>query len=196
MIKIREAIIVEGKYDKIKLSSLIDGVILETEGFGIFKDKEKMALIKRLACKDGIVILTDSDSAGFLIRGKLSSCIAPEHIKHAYIPDIIGKEKRKAVGSKEGKLGVEGMEQRVLEEVLLKAGVNIGETTADKPLLTKADFYTLGLTGTPNSSERRQALKKKLCIPEKMPANALFRLLNREYSYQELEALLVESEQT
>jgi ribonuclease M5 len=129
LIHVKEAVIVEGKYDKIKLSSLIDGLILPTNGFRIFKDPEKMALIRSLADTRGLLILTDSDSAGFLIRNYLSGCIAPEKIRHAYIPDILGKEKRKDKPSKEGKLGVEGVPISILKEALLRAGVSVDEKT-------------------------------------------------------------------
>ena len=190
MIRIKETIVVEGKYDKNKLSSLVDGVIIETNGFGIFKDKKRLAMIRRLAEKNGLVILTDSDGAGFLIRGKLCSCIRPELIKNAYIPDILGKEKRKSTPSKEGKLGVEGMPPAVLLEALRRCGATWeGEEAPAAPLrLTKADLLEKGLIG-PDSAARRQALCRKLSLPERMTPNALLQALNTLLTEEEWAAL-------
>lgn len=185
MIKVEEAVIVEGKYDKIKLSSIVDGVIIETNGFGIFKDWERMALIRRLAEKKGIVILTDSDGAGFVIRNKLLSCIPPERIKNAYVPDIFGRERRKKTGSKEGKLGVEGMEAPVIEEALRRAGVTVSGVERPREDVTKADLYELGLSGGPDSAARRKELLKKLELPEHLSANALLEVLNVLYGREE-----------
>lgn len=191
MIHLREAVIVEGKYDKIKLSSVIDAVIIETNGFGIFKDKAKMELIRRLAAENGIVVLTDSDGAGFQIRAKLSSCIPPEQIKHAYIPDIFGKERRKNAPSKEGKLGVEGMETQLLAQALLQAGIQV---QAEKPpALTYRDFYTLGLSGRPNSAELRKALVAYLNLPARISAKGLFQVLGRLYSREALAEIVEKS---
>ncbi|WP_099205710.1 toprim domain-containing protein [Scatolibacter rhodanostii] len=190
MIQVKEAIIVEGKYDKIKLSSLIDGVIIPTNGFGIFKDKEKMKLIRRLADTNGIIVLTDSDSAGFMIRAKLSSAIDPEKIKHAYIPDILGKEKRKKTASKEGKLGVEGVESKIILEALRGAGAQgIAEEKRLAEKITRQDFYEAGLTGGDNSRQKRQELLKRLDLPENMPANSLFKVLTALFDRQEFFAL-------
>ena len=186
MIRVKEAIVVEGKYDKIKLSSLVEGVIIETKGFGIFRDREKLAYLRALAKKRGLIVLTDSDGAGFLIRGKLSSSIPPEQIKHAYIPDILGKERRKAAPSKEGKLGVEGMELSVLRQALERAGAT--------PPLTKADLFQLGLTGGEDSAARRKALQKRLGLPERLSANGLLQALNTLYSREELRAALEKEE--
>lgn len=194
MIKIREAIIVEGKYDKIKLSSLVDAVIIETHGFGIFKDKEQMALIRRLAAVRGILVLTDSDGAGFVIRSHLSSCIPPEQIKHAYIPDILGKERRKAKASKEGKLGVEGLPANVLLEVLERAGVtcetDIETTAKPRRSITKADLFEVGLTGGADASAKRRKLLKQLDLPEHLSANAMLSVLNAVLSYEDFLELL------
>lgn len=179
MIKIKEAVIVEGRYDKIKLSSIIDALIITTDGFQIFKDKKKMALIRHLADETGIIVLTDSDNAGFLIRAKLSSSIAPEKIKHAYIPDILGKEKRKKEMSKEGKLGVEGIDSAKLIEVLKKAGAEGFTEKENREKVTSFDFFQVGLSGSENSSQKRQVLLKYLVLPENMPARSLLNLITR-----------------
>ena len=200
MIRIKETIVVEGKYDKNKLSSLVDGVIIETNGFGIFKDKKRLAMIRRLAEKNGLVILTDSDGAGFLIRGKLCSCIRPELIKNAYIPDILGKEKRKSTPSKEGKLGVEGMELETLRKALLRAGVTVEGRAERRSTLTKVDFYELGLSGRENSAggadsgARRLALLKRLELPEHLSPNGLLQALSVLYTREELFQLCEELE--
>ena len=166
MLKIREAIVVEGRYDKNTLSQLVDTVILETSGFGIFKDRETLALLRRIGAKRGLILLTDSDGAGFVIRNYLKGTLPPEQVKHAYIPDRFGKEKRKRRPGKEGKLGVEGMSPTVLETALRRAGATIlGEETAPSaPLLTKADLFACGLSGGAGSREKRQALLRKLCL--------------------------------
>lgn len=188
MLSVKEAIVVEGKYDKIKLSSLVDGIIIETNGFGIFQDKEKLKYLRRLANERGLLVLTDSDGAGFMIRGKISSCIPKELVKHAYIPDILGKERRKAVPSKEGKLGVEGMELSVLREALTRAGATLDfceSTEVNGEKITKADMYALGLSGGQGSDERRKALQKRLDLPERLSANGLLQALNALYSREE-----------
>lgn len=189
MVRVKEAIVVEGKYDKAKLSSLVDGVIIETKGFGIFRDKERMELLRRLAGKTGLVVLTDSDGAGFLIRSKLCSVIPPEQVKHAYIPDILGKEKRKRAPSKEGKLGVEGMEAKVLLKALERAGVTAREEASAVPPLTKADLYALGLSGKAESARKRKALLAALELPERLSSNGLLRALNAMYRREEFFAL-------
>lgn len=180
MIQVKEAIIVEGKYDKIKLSSIVDGLIVETDGFRIFKDKEKMTMLRKLAESRGLVILTDSDSAGFLIRHYLVGSIPPEHIKNAYIPDIPGKEKRKSVPSKEGKLGVEGVPAEAIREALRRAGVGVGEepTSVSRKRITKADLFLTGLSGGKESSEKRRDLLRRLNLPEHLSANAMLEVLN------------------
>lgn len=184
MIKLKEAVIVEGKYDKIRLAGLIDAVIIETGGFRIFRDKEKMKLIRTMAEKNGIIVLTDSDSAGFLIRGKLSSCIPKAQIKHAYIPDLLGKERRKRLESSEGKLGVEGMETAVLEKALADAGACTG--MPKEQTITKVDLYEWGITGRRESRQKRQRLLSELELPEHMTTNLLLPVLNTLYTKEEL----------
>ena len=193
MLRIKEAIVVEGKYDKNTLSQVVDTLILETSGFRIFKDTEKMALLRKAAEKRGLIVLTDSDGAGFVIRNRIKGAIPQKYLKHAYIPDIYGKEKRKRVGGKEGKLGVEGMTPQVLEQVLTKAGATFLDGTSfhgDDLGLTKADLFALGLTGGPDSAEKRKKLLKKLNLPEHMSTNALLAVLNGCYTREELSFLL------
>lgn len=188
MIRVKEAVVVEGKYDKIKLSSLVEGVIIETNGFGLFRDEEKLRYLRRMARERGLVVLTDSDGAGFLIRGKLSSCIPADQLKHAYIPDVPGKERRKAAPSKEGKLGVEGMDLTTLRLALERAGATIQGEEAPEPRreeITKADLYRLGLSGGPDSARRRRDLQKSLDLPERLSANGLLQALNALYSREE-----------
>lgn len=190
MIKVKEAVIVEGKYDKIKLSSIIDGLIIETNGFQIFSDKKQMDLIRRLADARGILVLTDSDAAGFVIRNYLTGAISPDKIKHAYIPDILGKESRKEKPSKEGKLGVEGVPADVIINALKRAGVTCesGETGGRK--ITKTDLYFFGLSGGENSAEKRQVLLKELSLPVHLAANSLVGVLNSIMSYNEFSELV------
>ena len=192
MIHVREAVIVEGKYDKIRLSALIDGLILPTNGFRIFKDPEQMALIRALADTRGILVLTDSDSAGFLIRNYLSGSIAPEKIRHAYIPDLLGKERRKDKPSKEGKLGVEGMPLSVLKEALLRAGAGAQEEALPRRKITKMDLYENGLSGTTNSAEKRAALLRRLSLPEYLSANSLPEVLSGILDYDEFVRIAAE----
>lgn len=193
MLKIREAVVVEGRYDKNTLSQVVDTLILETRGFGIFKDPERMALLRRAAEKRGLVVLTDSDGAGFVIRSRIKSAIPGKYLKHAYIPDVYGKERRKRQPGKEGKLGVEGMPPQVLEQVLRRAGATFleeGAPEGERAGLTKADLFAAGLTGRPDSAQRRQALLKELALPEHMTANALLEVLNACYSREEAARLL------
>jgi len=179
MHKIREVILVEGRYDKNTLSQLVDAVILETSGFGIFNDKQKQKLLRTLAEARGLIVLTDSDGAGFVIRNFVKGCVDPALVKHAYIPDIFGKERRKATPSKEGKLGVEGMRPEVLLDALRRAGATIdGESAAPEKTITKADLYARGLSGRDDSAEKRKALMKKLDLPEHLSATALLDVLN------------------
>lgn len=186
MIKIDRAVIVEGRYDKIKLSSILDAVIIETEGFGIFNDKEKQRLIRRLAETKGLLILTDSDSAGFKIRSFIRGMVPAEQIKHAYIPDIFGKEKRKTEASKEGKLGVEGVDVRIIVDALERAGVLCEETdNAPRREITKLDLYEDGLSGKPDSDSLRKKLLKHLDLPERLTSNALVQILNTFLTYEE-----------
>ena len=193
MLRIREAIVVEGRYDKNTLSQMVDTVIVETSGFGIFKDKERLALLRRLAEKRGLIVLTDPDGAGFVIRSHLRGSIPPEQVKHAYVPDVYGKERRKRRGGKEGKLGVEGMSPQVLEQVLRRAGATVLDAQAPeraRPGLTKADLMAAGLTGGADSARRRQALLKEMALPEHTSANALLQVLNGCYSREEALDLL------
>lgn len=186
MIKTDKIVIVEGKYDKIKLSSLMDAVIIETEGFGIFKDKEKQKLVRRLAKERGLLVLTDSDSAGFQIRSFISSIVPNETIVNAYIPDILGKEKRKTEMSKEGKLGVEGVPVESIVAALEKAGITCQHTAkADRREITVADLYADGLNGSPDSSRKRKKLLKYLDLPEQMSTKALLEMMNIFMSYEE-----------
>lgn len=193
MIRVKEAIVVEGRYDKAKLAGLVDGLIVETGGFGIFRDREKLRYLRELAKTRGLIVLTDSDGAGFLIRHKLASSIPPEQLKHAYIPDVPGKERRKAAPSKEGKLGVEGMDLATLRKALEGAGATLEDGSAPQrsgASPTKGDLMELGLAGGPDSARRRRELQKALGLPERLSANELLRavgtLVTRE---QFLEAL-------
>lgn len=193
MVKIREAILVEGRYDKNTLSQIVDAPILETAGFRIFKDKKQMAYLRRVAEKRGLIVFTDSDGAGFVIRNHVKSAIPAAYLKHAYIPDIPGKEKRKSAPGKEGKLGVEGMTPEILLDALRKAGATIeGEGNAPSGNITKQDLMELGLSGGSDASARRLALLKKLNMPEHMSTNAMLQALNLLYSLDELKALLEE----
>lgn len=180
MIKIREAIVVEGRYDKNTLSQIVDAPILETSGFGIMKDKNQLALLRTVAESRGLIVFTDSDGAGFVIRNYLKGVIPADRLKHAYIPDIPGKERRKSAPGKEGKLGVEGMCREVIIDSLRKAGATFeGESTV-RTLgnITKQDLVELGLSGGQGSSAMRLALLKKLHLPERMSANAMLQALN------------------
>lgn len=186
MLKTDRIIIVEGKYDKIKLSSIIDAVIIETDGFGIFKDKQKQKLLRMLADKKGLVILTDSDSAGFTIRNFICGFVPKEKIINAYIPDVFGKERRKDAPSKEGKLGVEGVSSSLIKEALEKAGVLCSEDNlTEKRIVTKTDFYLDGLTGGNDSKEKRLALLNYLSLPERMTTNALIEIINSFMTYED-----------
>ena len=192
MLKIKEAIVVEGRYDKNTLSQVVDAVILETSGFSVFKDGEKLELLRRLAARQGLIVLTDSDGAGFVIRNYLKGAIPKEQVKHAYVPDIYGKERRKRAPGREGKLGVEGMKPEVLADALLKAGATVEgeEAAAPRGELTPADLFLLGLTGTPDSANRRAALLKALKLPEHMNAKALLAMLNALYTPAEVAELV------
>ncbi len=186
MIKINEAVIVEGKYDKIKLSAILDTVIIETDGFAIFKNKEKQQLIRFLAEKRGIIIMTDSDSAGFKIRNFINGITKSENIKNVYIPDIYGKEKRKTETSKEGKLGVEGMKTEIIMSALTKAGVLCSENNkTENREITRTDFFEDGISGRDNSSEIRKSLAKELDLPERISASSLLKIINTYLTYDE-----------
>lgn len=190
MVRIKQAVIVEGKYDKIKLSNIIDGLIVETGGFQLFSNPQKLSYICSLARETGIVIMTDSDAAGFQIRAKLSSCIPKDQIYHAYIPDIYGKERRKANASKEGKLGVEGMDQEIIVDALRQAGVAIEGKRVPSAQLKQTDLYELGFIGQTNSKAFRHEILLRLKLPERMGTKALLQALNRMYSRDESYALL------
>ncbi|MCQ2471715.1 MAG: DUF4093 domain-containing protein [Clostridia bacterium] len=194
MLKTDKIIVVEGKYDKIKLSSIIDAVIIATDGFSIFKDKEKQKFLRKLSEKKEIVILTDSDSAGFVIRNFLSGILPKSKIINAYIPDIFGKEKRKIEASKEGKLGVEGVPAEIIKDALQKAGVLISEENENKKLVTKQDFYSDGLTGGADSKEKRLRLLKHLDLPQKMTTNSMIEIINTFMSYDDYKKAVEEIE--
>jgi len=195
MIKIREAIVVEGRYDKNTLSQIVDAPVFETAGFGILKDKEQLHLLRRVAKVRGLIVFTDSDGAGFVIRNFLKSAIEPEYLKHAYIPDVFGKERRKVAPGKEGKLGVEGMTPAVITEALRRAGATIeGESVALTHSLTKQDMMELGLSGSANSSEKRKRLLKQLDMPEHMSSNAMVQALSLLYTKEDLITLMAQME--
>jgi ribonuclease M5 len=191
MKKIREVIVVEGRYDKNTLSQVVDATVITLGGFSVFNDKEKLAFLRRLAEERGLIVLTDSDGAGFVIRNYLKGALPKDKVKQAYIPDVYGKERRKRKGGKEGKLGVEGMKPEVLLKTLRRAGATfLDEDAAQqeaKAPITKADLMELGLTGGPDSAVRRQALQKKLDLPENLTANGLLEALNLLYDREGLE---------
>ena len=193
MVKIKEAILVEGRYDKNTLSQIVDAPILETNGFGIFKDKKQMQLLRQVAEKRGLIVFTDADGAGFVIRNHVKSAIPGKFLKHAYTPDIFGKERRKDKAGREGKLGVEGMKPEIILEALRRAGAAIeGENASQSQSITKQDMMELGLSGGADASAKRLALLKKLNLPEHMSANALLQALNLLYSLEELQKLVSE----
>ena len=191
MVSIREAIVVEGRHDKNTLSQIVDAPIFETGGFQIHKDKELLALLRQVAQKRGLIVFTDSDGAGFVIRNYLKGAIPAQYLKHAYIPDIYGKEKRKATPGKEGKLGVEGMKPEIILEALRRAGATFADGVAEKQgSISKQDFMELGLSGGKDSSALRAALLKKLNLPMHMSANAMLQALNLLYTKEEFAALV------
>ena len=197
MLKIKEAIVVEGRYDKNTLSQVVDTLILETGGFQVFKSPEKAALFRRIAQERGMIVLTDSDGAGFVIRNHLKGILPPDQVKQAYIPDLAGKERRKRKAGKEGKLGVEGMRPEVLEEALRRAGATfLGEAPEEEPspreAVTKADLFRWGLTGGADSAARRQALLKRMELPEHLTANGLLDVINILYKRADFEQFCVE----
>ncbi len=196
MVYIKGAILVEGRYDKNTLSQIVDAPIFETAGFGIFKNKEQMALLRRVAESRGLIVFTDSDGAGFVIRNHVKGAIPAEFLKHAYTPDILGKERRKSAPGKEGKLGVEGMTRDVILASLRRAGATFEDGTQKKTGdITKQDMMELGLSGGRNSCTLRQKLLKELDFPEKMSANALLQALNLLYSLKELTHIVSTLEQ-
>ncbi len=193
MLKIKEAIVVEGRYDKNTLSQVVDALIIPVGGFQVFKKRDTVKMLRRVAEKQGLIILTDSDGAGFVIRSHLKGAIPQEWIKQAYIPDVYGKEKRKNAPGKEGKLGVEGMSPQVLEAVLRRAGATVlgeeAETHARRKI-TKADLFRDGLSGSPGSRERRSALLKALELPEHLTPNGLLQVLNGLITYEEYQEVV------
>ena len=189
MYRIAEAIVVEGKYDKNTLCQIVDTAVITLDGFAAFHDREKLAFLRRVAEKRGLIILTDSDGAGFVLRNFLKGALPPERVKHAYIPDVYGKERRKRVRGKEGKLGVEGMPPDILLDALRRAGAVFldepsGGVHGDK--ITMSDFYEWGLSGSPHSAEKRRDLCRRLSLPEKLNARALLDALNLLYSREQL----------
>ncbi len=193
MIHLKEAVIVEGKYDKIKLKNFIDAEIITTDGFGIFKNKEKVNMLRRIAEKRGIIILTDSDSAGFIIRGHLTSVIDPKFIKNVFVPEIKGKERRKEKASAQGLLGVEGLSEEIIVESLKKAGIGIDSKAKETLKITSTDLFRLGLSGGDNSREMREKLLKSLDLPVGMSTRQMLTALNSLYSLTELGKILEES---
>lgn len=195
MVKIRQAIVVEGKYDQNTLSQLVDTTIFQTRGFGVMHDKTLLELLRKAARTTGLIIFTDSDGAGFVIRNFLKGALPKEGVLHAYIPDIPGKEKRKRAPGKEGLLGVEGMTKEILLSALENAGADLGGEAAKKPgdTITKFDLYTAGLSGKPDSASKRAAFLEKLRFPAHMSANALLDALNLLYTREEFLALFEET---
>lgn len=192
MVKIKEAILVEGRYDKISLSQIVDAPIFQTDGFGIFKDKEKMSLLRQVAQKRGLIVFTDADGAGFVIRNHVKSAIPGQFLKHAYTPDLFGKERRKAAPGKEGKLGVEGMRPEIILDALRRAGATFEDdnNSLSRPSITKQDMFELGLSGGADSKTKRTTLLERLGFPAHMSANALLEALNLMYSKDELMEIL------
>lgn len=180
MERVREVIVVEGRYDKITLAQTVDAVIIETSGFGVFNDREKQKLLRSLAEARGLVVLTDSDGAGFVIRNFIKGCVDPKYVKNAYIPDVPGRERRKSAPSREGTLGVEGMRPEVLLEALRRAGATFedGKTENAARRITKADMYARGLSGGPDSAEKRARLIAELGLPQRLTASGLLDVLN------------------
>ncbi len=193
MIKIHEAIVVEGRYDKNTLSQIVDAPIFETNGFGIMNDKLQLALLRNVAQKRGLIVLTDSDGAGFVIRNYLKSAIPSSQLKHAYIPDVPGKERRKSAPGKEGKLGVEGMTPQIIQESLRKAGATIeGQHSVNVSGITKQDLAELGLSGSKDSSQKRLTLLRYLDLPAHMSCNAMLQALNLLYTKEELTQIVLQ----
>lgn len=196
MRKVKEVIVVEGRYDKNALAQVVDATVITLGGFSVFNDREKLAFLRRLAEKQGLIVLTDSDGAGFVIRNYLKGALPKEQVKQAYIPDIHGKERRKRHAGKEGKLGVEGMKPEVLLAALERAGATFldgeGENVPTREPITKADLFALGLTGGQDSAARRQALLRKLDLPEHLTANGMLEALNLLYDRETLERTLKE----
>ncbi len=196
-VKIKEAVVVEGRYDAARLRQVVETTVVQTDGFGVFRNPDTMTLLRKLAATTGLIVLTDSDSAGFVIRDRISSALPKEAVKHAYIPEIKGKERRKHTPSKEGLLGVEGQENEVILTALLRAGATVegAEFTPKPPFLTKARAYQDGLSGTQNSAERRKRLLQHLQLPQKLSTNRLLEVCNALLTEEEYEKLLEKLEQ-
>ena len=195
--RVRQVIVVEGRYDKNALSQVVDAVIVETGGFSVFHDREKLAYLRRLAAARGVILMTDPDGAGFVIRNHLKGVLPPEQILQAYVPDVYGKERRKRKGGKEGKLGVEGMRPAVLLEALRRAGATFadeGATECPGDPITKADLFALGLTGGTDSAAKRRALLKQLDLPEHLTPNGMLEALNLLYSREEFLSRMVKTQ--
>lgn len=193
MEKIREVIVVEGRYDRNTLLQAVDATVVETGGFGVFNDREKLSLLRRLAEQRGLIVLTDSDGAGFVIRSYLKGALPKDRIRQAYIPDVAGKERRKRAPGREGKLGVEGMRPEVLIRALRQCGATFEDTAPDAPRpdpVTKTDLYLAGLSGGEGSAARRAALLRRLELPERLSANALLEVLNLLYTREEWEKIV------
>ena len=191
---IREVIVVEGRYDKNALSQVVDATIITLGGFAVFNDREKLAFLRRLAEQRGLIVLTDSDGAGFVIRNYLKGALPRDRVKQAYIPDIPGKERRKRTPGKEGKLGVEGMRPQVILDALRRAGATFAQQdeseTPVHPVITKADFYEWGLSGRPDSTARRAAVLHALDLPAHMTANALLEFINAVGTHEQVAEII------
>lgn len=188
MIKVKEAVIVEGKYDKIKLSNLLDALIIETNGFGIYKDKERLNFIRNLAKERGLIIITDSDHSGFQIRNFIANCAKNGSVKHIYIPDVYGKERRKLQPSKEGKLGVEGISDEILVRLFSDNGIKY-ESSQPREMITNYDLFEMGISGTPDAGKKKKKLLKQLELPEFLSTNSLLSCLNSMMSKAEFKKL-------
>lgn len=185
MIKLKQAIVVEGRYDKNTLSQLVDAPIFETKGFGVMKDRQMLDFLRRIAEERGLIILTDSDGAGFVIRNFLKGALPKDKVLHAYIPDVYGKERRKVHGGKEGKVGVEGMRPEILLNALQNAGAQAETTDVPSRQITKTDLFSAGLSGGKESAEKRKKLCAELRLPEHLGANAFLDALNLLMTYED-----------
>ena len=185
MIRVREAIVVEGRYDANKLRQIVNAPVFETAGFGVMNDKKLLSLLRRVAEKRGLIILTDPDGAGFVIRNFLRGALPKDRVLHAYVPDIYGKERRKEKPGKEGKLGVEGMDEATILRALRNAGVQASDSGKERTPITKFDLYACGLSGHEGSQAARKKLLHALDLPERMSANALLQALNVLYDREE-----------
>lgn len=188
MIKVKEAVIVEGKYDKIKLSNILDALIIETNGFGIYKDKERLNFIRNLAKERGLIIITDSDHSGFQIRNFIANCAKNGSVKHIYIPDVYGKERRKLQPSKEGKLGVEGISDEILIRLFSDNGIKY-ESSQPREMITNYDLFEMGISGTSDAGKKKKKLLKQLKLPEFLSTNSLLSCLNSMMSKAEFKKL-------